>query len=115
MIIAATYQGGQGLVGSHAYTTLGVATLRNGVRLVKIRNPWGSEKWRGDYSDSSSLMTQDVRDQLDHRTDNDGVFYISLADYKRYFDNTTINYDVEGWGYDYFLALDDNGNDGERG
>ena len=57
LITAGTSTGGMGIAGGHAYTTLGVATLRNGERLVKLRNPWGREGWRGDYSDASSLMT----------------------------------------------------------
>ena len=32
----------QGLVNNHAFTTLGVAEYK-GIKLVKIRNPWGSE------------------------------------------------------------------------
>ena len=57
LITAGTTTGGMGIAGGHAYTTLAVATLRDGTRLVKLRNPWGTEKWRGDYSDTSSLMT----------------------------------------------------------
>ena len=40
---------------------------------------------------------------------------MTVRDYKKYFDNTTINYDTEGWGYDYFLSLDDNGSRGSSG
>ena len=35
-----------GLVGGHAYTTIGTMTIQkdgNDVRLVKVRNPWGKE------------------------------------------------------------------------
>ena len=30
------------------------------VRLVKMRNPWGTEKYHSDYSDSSSKWTSDA-------------------------------------------------------
>lgn len=32
-----------GLASGHAYTVIGVATLDDGARLIKCRNPWGSE------------------------------------------------------------------------
>lgn len=41
----------------HAYTILGTYTLSNGVQLVKIRNPWGREKYHGPWSDDSELWT----------------------------------------------------------
>ena len=45
----------------HAYTLLSAAqlTLSNGqqVNLVKLRNPWGSGEWKGDWSDKSPLWT----------------------------------------------------------
>ena len=44
-----------GLTKGHAYTVLGTVKLSNGTRLVKIRNPWGTEGFVGAYSDSSSL------------------------------------------------------------
>ena len=33
-----------GLAMSHSYTVLQVKQLSDGTKLVKIRNPWGSEK-----------------------------------------------------------------------
>ena len=49
-----TLQNSVGLVKGHAYTVLGVHKLsRDGTRLVKIRNPWGSEVFHGAWSDDS--------------------------------------------------------------
>lgn len=44
----------KGLVQGHAYVVLGVQQLNNGVKIVKLRNPHGSDSWKGDYSDNSS-------------------------------------------------------------
>jgi glycosidase len=55
-----------GLPGGHAYTLLGAVTLNDGTKLVKIRNPWGSEAYTGPYSDSSNEMTEAVRTELGH-------------------------------------------------
>ena len=41
-----------GLVNCHAYTILGVQQLNNGEKLIKMRNPWGSELFKGNFSDN---------------------------------------------------------------
>lgn len=41
------------LAKNHAYSVLGVKTLSNGTRLIKVRNPWGSERYSGPWSDKS--------------------------------------------------------------
>ena len=46
------------LVMSHAYVVLGVHTLNNGQKLVKMRNPHGSDSFNGAYSDTSGDWTQ---------------------------------------------------------
>lgn len=47
-----------GLSKSHAYTVIGVHTLSDGTRLVKIRNPWGEEGYKGAWSDNSNKWTE---------------------------------------------------------
>jgi len=51
IIQCACMQSFYGLVGGHAYTTLGVVELSNGVKLVKARNPWSSERYTGPWND----------------------------------------------------------------
>ena len=70
-----------GLVNNHSYSILRAVTLRNGQRLIKVRNPWAKESFTGDYSDSSPLMTQAVRNELNHQVGDDGAFYMSLEQY----------------------------------
>jgi len=46
-----------GVVMGHAYSLLAVNEFEhNGkiVKLVKLRNPWGSHEWKGEWSDNSS-------------------------------------------------------------
>ena len=50
----------------HAYTVLEtklITDIRDNseVKLVKIRNPWGAEDYKGAYSDSSDKWTDDLR------------------------------------------------------
>lgn len=45
-----------GLVAEHAYSLIGAYNI-NGVKLSKIRNPWGKTEYAGMYSESSPLWT----------------------------------------------------------
>ena len=57
-----------GLVPSHAWTTLGVTEAVPDVRLVKVRNPWGSsEMYKGPWCDECAEwddVPQDIKDTL---------------------------------------------------
>ena len=53
-----------GVVSGHAYSIISVHEFDcNGetVQLLKLRNPWGSGEWSGDWSDKSSLWTPKLR------------------------------------------------------
>lgn len=67
-----------GIVLGHAYTILGVVELSAGPRLVKLRNPWGSEKWRGRWSDSSDLWnaTPNAKTEANFTEADDGIIHL---------------------------------------
>lgn len=54
-----------GVACGHAYTILHTYTLsggdNDGQRLLKIRNPWGSEKYSSNWSDSDDRWTDEYR------------------------------------------------------
>jgi hypothetical protein len=65
-----------GLVAGHAYSLIGTHTLSNGVRLVKLMNPHGVDKYTGDWSDNSSKWTTALRAEVASVVnENDGVFF----------------------------------------
>ena len=65
-----------GLVNNHAYSILGAYTLSNGVRLVKMSNPWGYDVYTGDWSDNSSKWTSAFRAAVGSVVnENDGLFF----------------------------------------
>jgi len=78
---------GCNLVKGHAYTTLSVLELTDGTRLVKVRNPWGSEQWTCDWRDTDNVnWTAERRAEAEtahtqENSVNDGVFWVSFADY----------------------------------
>lgn len=83
----------KGLVNNHAFTVLGVAEYK-GTKLVKIRNPWGSERYHGTWSDKDTKnWTEDAKKALNHQANmGDGVFFMSISDYKSLFYNTIVGF-----------------------
>ena len=49
--------GDDGVVPGHAYTLLDTVTLSDGTRLIKLRNPWGSDNYQKDWGDNSDKWT----------------------------------------------------------
>ena len=50
-----------GIVSKHCYAILDCKKTSRGDELIKIRNPWGSNEWKGDWSDKSSKWTPDLK------------------------------------------------------
>lgn len=89
---------GGGIQAGHAYSILDMKTptlTQHNVRLLKLRNPWGTFEWDGDWSDSSKLwqthpgvaLTLGKPDNVDN-----GVFYMSWEDFKKHFDMVNVLY-----------------------
>ena len=49
-----------GLIMGHAYSIITVAKTKEGVQLLKLRNPWGQFEWDGDFSDGHKSWTKDI-------------------------------------------------------
>jgi hypothetical protein len=47
-----------------------------------MRNPWGKESYDGPWSDKDSRWTDDFKKQAHLKVANDGVFYMTLKDFK---------------------------------
>ncbi|KAK3985233.1 calpain-D [Cladorrhinum sp. PSN332] len=85
-----------GITEGHAYNIMEARTLKNGTRLVKLRNPWGKNRkgiWEGAWSDGSKEWTTEVQEELGHQFGSDSVFWISYDDLLRkyqHFDRTRL-------------------------
>lgn len=74
----------------------------NTVRLVKLRNPWGSGEWNGDWSDASPLWTEELRAQVgfDGARD-DGIFWMNFEDFKEIFGFWSVNKTLDRGHFSY--------------
>ena len=96
-----------GLAKGHAYTVMSTKKLTNGKRLVKIRNPWGIEGYKGSYSDNSPLWDPQSKKEAGMETKNDGIFFVDIETYLLAFSETWISYNTKGWATQRFLHLND--------
>ena len=97
----------KGIVAGHAYSCLGVqeVTTKNGtVKLVHLRNPWGYREWNGDWCDSSKKWTDDIRKQCGKKKgkEDDGSFWMSFADFIKYYDYVDICHLYDNYTYKSF-------------
>ncbi|KAM9310995.1 calpain-5-like [Gastrophryne carolinensis] len=93
-----------GLVIGHAYSVTAIKsiTLHSGLfslfrthklRLVRLRNPWGSGEWKGAWSDGSEewkKVSQRERKKLGVTVDDDGEFWMSWDDFCTHFTDLTL-------------------------
>lgn len=86
---------------------LGTRELSDGTQLVHMRNPWGTELYTGDWSDESELWNDQLKAEAYWEDLDDGMFYMSLDDYKREFAYTGLNFPTEQMFRAHFMVEDD--------
>lgn len=116
-----------GICGSHAYSLISVHQIiplgggnyaidqknnPKSIKLLQLRNPWGQNEWMGEWSDRDKKWTNpQLRKILNHESlNNDGDFFISFEDFKRFFDDFQICYYHDGYDYSA-IKLKNNSND----
>jgi len=103
-VIGASGRGGvqrsTGIVGNHAYTVISVHEVE-GHRLLKLRNPWGSFEWKGDFSDSSPLWTESLKKAVRYEKAEDGIFFMTLKDFRNHYVDYSIHPYQDSWQYSY--------------
>jgi hypothetical protein len=95
-----------GILNNHAYAVFGAYTLSNGARLIKISNPWGVDKYVGDYSDTSSKWTDALRKEVGSvNNENDGTFFIPVENFVADFSGFWFSKDISSWKKSSWLNI----------
>ena len=67
--------------------------LKNGVMLIRVRNPWGKSEWKGSWSDHSrewKSLSKNEKAKYGLVFDNDGEFYMTVSDFVKHFQSLEI-------------------------
>ena len=81
-----------GIIKSHCYAILDCVDYVKGLKLLKLRNPWGfTNNAGGAWSNESKKWTPKVLKKLKHEIKDDGVFWISLGDFIKSFTGIEIS------------------------
>ena len=85
--INADIVGTKGLDPGHDYTLINIYTVKNDIKLVKLRNPYGNCEYSGDWRDSSDKWTPEIKKQCDFKGESDeGIFYMPYKLFLEYYD-----------------------------
>jgi hypothetical protein len=80
-----------GLSTNHCYSIIRLSEVsvdRKNYYFLLLRNPYGYNKWKGNYSDDSTLWTKALKDAVKFNEKDEGCFWVSLEDYFQLFDHT---------------------------
>ncbi|CAH0563722.1 unnamed protein product [Brassicogethes aeneus] len=97
-----------GLVPTHAYAVMDVQTV-NGIRLLKLKNPWSHLRWRGNYSELDARhWTAELQTLLNYDPNSaaqfdNGVFWIDYDSVLSFFDVFYMNWNPELFNYTYCI------------
>ena len=88
------YLSKMGLVTNHSYMIVDTVVLKNPngteVKLLQIKNPWGTNEWLGDWSDDSRKWNDDFKKQVNLENKENGVFWIAYEDFLQFYTCTHI-------------------------
>ena len=91
LMTASSNKDEMGIVGNHAYTVIQAKKWEErGIYLVMVRNPWGHGEWKGKWSDNSNAWTKELINYFKMVNKEDGIFWMSIEDFKKYFSYTSI-------------------------
>ena len=87
------YLSQMGLLTNHAYQIIDTAVLRqnnNEIKLLKIKNPWGTNQWNGDWSENSGKWTENFRKNVGYEKKEKGTFWMAYEDFIQFYTTTHI-------------------------
>lgn len=89
------------LVAGHSYTILSALELKkdNGkmARLIKMRDPWSTDKYKGPWSVEDEEWTPELKSQADFTEGEDNTFYMAVGDFQRAFPKYQVAMTSKNW------------------
>lgn len=107
-----------GLALNHAYSVIDTFTVLNAdgttkAKLFKMRNPWGSDgAYFGAWCDADTIWStvgQTYATQVGFVSANDGIFFITVEDFVKYYDAFVVSNYRDGWTFSTSSVIGDNG------
>lgn len=92
-----------GLVANHGYSCLDMRVTTGGQMLVKLRNPWNSQRWKGKFSEYDfESWTPQMQKELDYdlavqRAYPNGIFWIPWEEICKYYGAIHVAWDPKIW------------------
>jgi chemotaxis protein histidine kinase CheA len=82
----------EGIIVNHAYGVISIREIQ-GLKLIRLRNPWGKGEWRGSFSDDDDNWDnyKGLREALGHELKDDGVFWMEFKDWCMNFNKVYIS------------------------
>ena len=77
-----------GIVPGDTYIISNIYEINSGKqseKLLKLSNPWGDAEYSGDWSETSSKWTDELKEKLQYSEKKDGDFFISYDDFINYY------------------------------
>jgi hypothetical protein len=78
--------GSQGIWNNHAYGILEVRDIK-GLKLIRIRNPWGEGEWKGTFCDEDEEWDKHrgLKDELGYEFGKDGTWWMTYEDWTKHY------------------------------
>ena len=95
-----------GMAFMHAYTVLKTVTLSDGTRLVRMRNPWGSETYHGPWADDSDRWTDAYKQEAGWVDEDDGAWFTTFENFHTYFSETHMNANIDDEHLTYWAQFE---------
>jgi Calpain family cysteine protease/Calpain large subunit, domain III len=83
--------GGDGIWNNHAYGIMDIRDIK-GLKLIRIRNPWGEGEWKGTFGDEDEEWDKHrgLKDELNYEFGKDGTWWMSFEDWVKHYNRLFI-------------------------
>lgn len=83
--------GGDGIWNNHSYGIMDVRDIK-GLKLIRIRNPWGEGEWKGTFGDEDEEWDKHrgLKDELNYEFGKDGTWWMAFEDWVKHYNRLFI-------------------------